>query len=186
MLYIKVNNDNTVEYPYSLGHLKRDFPNVSFPIEKDSVENNLSEFGIFQVKEKNKPEIDEYKSKLVEDNPEFYNNEWIQKYVIIDRTPEDQRDYKDSIIMLIVQDTKHHLDFFAQTRGYDSILSACTYATSNIAKFAAEGQYCIEARDLTWSKLYLILDEIETGNRTMVKHFNEIKDELPTLVWPVN
>lgn len=32
-----------------------------------------------------------------------------------------------------------HLDSFANTRGYDSIMVARTYVTSSVPKFAAEG-----------------------------------------------
>jgi hypothetical protein len=184
MLYIKINKDNVYEYPYTLTNLKKDFPNVSFPVDVHLTQTNLAIFNVFPVKETSKPLVDDFIKIIVEDNPELYNGEWTQKYIVIDRTLEDQKEYRDSVIALIVQDTKHHLDLFAQTRGYDSILSACTYATSNITKFASEGQYCIESRDATWTKLYSIFDEIEASTRPMIHHFTDIKSELPPLVWP--
>jgi hypothetical protein len=76
------------------------------------------------------------------------------------------------------------LDDFAQTRNYDSILSACTYATSTVQKFAAEGQYCVEARDATWAAAYAILDAVLAGDRPMPESIADIEDDIPALAWP--
>jgi enamine deaminase RidA (YjgF/YER057c/UK114 family) len=85
----------------------------------------------------------------------------------------------------IVNATQKRLDDFAKTRNYDSILSACTYATSTVVKFSTEGQYCVEARDATWSKLYEILAEVQAETRPMPSGYSDIESELPVLQWPV-
>lgn len=85
----------------------------------------------------------------------------------------------------IVTATQNRLDTFAQTRNYDGILSACTYATSTVPKFQVEGQYCVESRDATWAKLYEILAEVEAGTRPMPTGYASIENELPVLQWPV-
>ena len=84
----------------------------------------------------------------------------------------------------IVQATQVRLDDFARTRSYDGILSACTYATSSVPKFQAEGQYCVVARDETWATLYTILAEVEAGVYPMPTSFADIEPGLPALVWP--
>ena len=76
------------------------------------------------------------------------------------------------------------LDDFAATRYYNSILSACTYATSTVPRFAAEGQYCVEARDATWAKCYEILSAVQAGTRPMPTGYADIESELPVLTWP--
>ena len=75
------------------------------------------------------------------------------------------------------------LDDFARTRNYDGILSAATYATSAVAKFKAEGQHAVEARDATWAKGYEILAAVEAGTRT-APTLDELAAELPSLAWP--
>lgn len=84
----------------------------------------------------------------------------------------------------IVAATQLRLDTFAQTRNYDGILSACTYATSGVPTFAAEGQYCVDARDATWSALYTIMGEVIAQTRPMPESFADIQADLPALVWP--
>lgn len=84
----------------------------------------------------------------------------------------------------IIYQTQVRLDAFARTRGYDGVLSLCTYATSTVPKFAAEGQYGVEARDATWAKLYEILAEVEAGTRPMPEGYPDIEPELPELAWP--
>lgn len=84
----------------------------------------------------------------------------------------------------IVAQTQARLDAFAQTRGYDGILSCATYATSTVPKFAAEGQYAVEARDATWSALYAMLDEVLAGTRPLPAGYADVEPELPPLAWP--
>jgi hypothetical protein len=86
----------------------------------------------------------------------------------------------------IVAATQKRLDDFARTRNYDGILSACTYATSTVPKFAAEGQYCVTARDATWASLYTILGEVQAGTRPVPSGYEDIEGDLPALVWPAN
>ena len=89
----------------------------------------------------------------------------------------------EKIIAEFTARVQARLDTFAKTRGYDGILSACSYATSTNPRFAAEGQYCVEARDATWAKCYEVLAAVEAGSRPMPT-LDELLAELPVLTWP--
>jgi hypothetical protein len=84
---------------------------------------------------------------------------------------------------LVVQATQARLDNFARTRNYDGILSACTYATSSVPTFAAEGQYAVNARDITWAALYTFMGEVMAGTKPMPTGFADVEVLLPALVW---
>jgi hypothetical protein len=75
------------------------------------------------------------------------------------------------------------LDETAKERGYDSILSLCTYATSTAAKFSDEGQAGVSWRDEVWAKGYSILADVESGSRAIPTE-SELLSELPSFVWP--
>lgn len=89
----------------------------------------------------------------------------------------------EQIIAQYTAGVQQHLDTFARTRNYDGLLSAATYATSQVPKFKTEGQYAVEARDATWAKCYEILAEVEAGSRPMPT-LDELLAELPVLTWP--
>ena len=77
------------------------------------------------------------------------------------------------------------LDAFAQTRGYDGIMSACSYSNSTDAQFKLEADCCIQLRDTTWRMGYAILAEVKAGNRS-VPSVEELIAELPvgSAKWP--
>jgi hypothetical protein len=92
------------------------------------------------------------------------------------KTPEE-------IIAEFSAGVQSRLDTFARTRGYDGILSACTYTTSTNPNFSAEGQCCVQARDATWAKCYEILSAVQSGTR-QTPAWEELEAELPELEWP--
>lgn len=85
-------------------------------------------------------------------------------------------------LRIYIDAIQKRLDDFARTRGYDSILSACTYATSTNQQFAAEGQRCVELRDLTWTAGYAILADVEAGTRP-IPTVEQVMAECPALTW---
>lgn len=108
----------------------------------------------------------------------FTLTEWVNRYppTTVELTIEEQQAAFTSAIQL-------HLDAFAQSRGYDNIFTATTYATSKDPQFASEGQYAVEARDITWRKAYDILGAVLSGQRPMPT-LDEVMAELPVLSWP--
>lgn len=86
------------------------------------------------------------------------------------------REYTDAVQV--------YLDTEAQTHNYDGILSACTYASSSIPKFAAEGKACVVWRDAVWAECYTILGLVQAGQRTPPT-IPELLAALPAMTWPV-
>lgn len=101
--------------------------------------------------------------------------------------PPTQEEQQAMLRARFIDAIQAHLDAFARTRNYDGILSAASYAASKSPRFAAEGQYAVEARDETWAKAYDILDEVLSGARPVpdIADMPAILAELPALFWPV-
>lgn len=74
------------------------------------------------------------------------------------------------------------LDSFAQSLSYENILTACSYAASNVEGYRIEAQYCLEMRDLTWAKTYKIMGALDEAGPLPL--WDEIEAQLPPLAWP--
>lgn len=59
------------------------------------------------------------------------------------------------------------LDQAAQTRGYDGILSAVSYATSKHPRFGPEGIAYRDWRDAVWTYCYQALADVQAGKRPL-------------------
>jgi hypothetical protein len=94
-----------------------------------------------------------------------------------------QEEFLASTKSRLISAIQSMLDDKAKERGYDSILSLCTYATSTAAKFSKEGQAAVEWRDEVWAKGYAILADVESGSRA-IPTVDELLAELPSFVWP--
>jgi hypothetical protein len=103
-------------------------------------------------------------------------------------TAEEIQAHNAEIAQRVMQEitdaAQGRLDAWARARNYDGILSLCTYATSSVPKFAAEGQRGVDNRDATWSTLQGILSAVVDGTRPVPSGYAEIEPELPALVWP--
>jgi hypothetical protein len=94
-----------------------------------------------------------------------------------------QEEFLASTKSRLISAIQSMLDETAKERGYDSILSLCTYATSPTAKFSDEGQAGVSWRDEVWAKGYAILADVESGSRAIPTE-SELLSELPSFVWP--
>lgn len=106
------------------------------------------------------------------------------KWVVLPEYPWTPQPSAEEIQAQIIDATQKRLDDFAKTKGYDSILSACTYATSKVPRLRVEGAYCVDVRDNTWEQLYSLLQEVKTGVRPVPSGFSDIEPLLPVLAWP--
>jgi len=78
---------------------------------------------------------------------------------------------------------QRYIDATAQARGYDGILSLCSYSGSSHPKFGPEGKAGITFRDAVWDYAYQVLAECEAGTRAVPSEA-EIVAGAPVMVWP--
>lgn len=111
---------------------------------------------------------------------------------IIEATRDDETIYEYDMMLVrqgsdeiatAINAVQEMMDLKAKERGYDNILSACTYATNTNTKFAAEGQACVTWRDSVWSACYQIMADVASGT-VPEPTLNELLAELPSMVWP--
>ena len=186
MNYTKIINGVVDKYPLTEKDIIIENPNVSFPsiIGKDT----FADLDYYPVVESIKPLYIADTQRIDEVMPICINNVWVQQWLITDLSEEEVTANQDIKIQRLKSDvileTQKHLDSFANTRNYDSILSACTYATSSMPKFAAEGQYAVSARNNTWIAIYNLMAEVQAGTKPMPTGFVDVEPLLPELVWP--
>jgi hypothetical protein len=173
-------------YPYSQDHLRRDHPDTSFPSQMSDA--MLAEWGVYPVTRVAPPDYNSITHRLIESQPVEVNGVWTQQWALEALSAEEaaanQADADTALYESVVAATQQRLDTFAQERGYDNILSACTYASSSVVKFSTEGQYCVDARDATWDALLTMLAEVQAGTRPRPSGYADIEADLPVLVWP--
>lgn len=180
MAYIRLS-DGT--YPFSEAQVRAAYPNKILPTPMPCP----AEFAV--VFEAPRPSFNALTHYVAEVSPQQVNGKWVQQWVTIELGNDEKAaaaaEYQRNLVAGITAAIQDRLDDFAKTRGYDGILSACTYATSPTPKFATEGQYCIAQRDATWAAAYAILADVEAQNRPAPAGYAAIEAELPALVWPV-
>lgn len=104
-------------------------------------------------------------------------------------TPEDAQAFEESRKPLPPTEAEYvfaiqsYLDLIVRERGYDGIISACSYYNSTNNKFSAEANACIAWRDSVWLKAIEIKKQIDEGVRNQPS-IDEFLSELPEIVWP--
>ena len=179
-MHIKLTNGNPKKY--TIGQLRRDNPQVSFP--KTIPDTVLAEFGVYPLTATEKPQHNPTTEKVVEVAPIKQGDVWVQVWNVVELTEEESAEYMANLQKQITNQVQRRLDNFAKTKNYTGIVSLCTYATSGNPKFRREGQYGVEVRDETWAKCYEILAEVQSGTRPVPFGYDDIESELPVFKWP--
>ena len=182
-IYVKLDNNQVSKYPYMIGDLIKDNPGISFPTSNIPLET-LAEYNVYPVRLTSVPIPNEKESIVKESTPIKIDGQFTQTWEIIQGTEEEVEQKLNQVQADFSTLVQNRLDTFARTRGYDGILEACSYANSNIPKYAAEGAYCIEARDNTWNNFYSVFEAMRIGAVPWMPRFSQVEAFLPPLEWP--
>jgi len=184
-MIIKVEAGQAVGHPILEENFRYLFTDVSFPLifTKEIVE--VYGYGMYEYSRV--PDIT-YTQKLVEGTPvkDEYGI-WRQTWNIIELEGEEretaikkeQFEYNSSLMFICSK----RLDRFANKRGYQSMLTACSYATSKNDIYRSDAQYCVDLRDKTWQSFYQIINPIIAGTSPRITQ-DEMENLLPPLQWP--
>lgn len=95
-MYVKITNDSVDTYPYSVGQLRRDNPNTSFP--KQIPSDMLESYGIYTVVYTDMPSIDDRTQKTEQEaTPTLIDGSWTVGWTTTDKTAEETQQWDDNI-----------------------------------------------------------------------------------------
>jgi hypothetical protein len=86
-MYVLAPNEAVEKYPYSIGNLRKDNPQVSFP--RNPSDATLAEYGVLPVARTERPEHDPITENLNEGTPALVNGVWTQVWVVTPANPEE-------------------------------------------------------------------------------------------------
>lgn len=174
------------------------FSNTSFPVTGPSDEF-LSEQGYAKVNVFKSHDKSTQKLEVCEP---YYEEPWVYTVKVVNKTEDElldeQKSNRELLQKNIIEKVQIRLDTFAQSRGYDNTNSIAKYKDISdeeismlpteeqflVQKFRTECRYLAVATARTWAKLYLILAEVQSGNR-VVYGYSDIENDLPELIWPI-
>lgn len=88
-----------------------------------------------------------------------------------------------SIELLVMLEVQQRLDTFARARGYDNIVSLCSYASSSNSRFAADAATGVRVRDEQWGASLAIKQAVLARERPMPTYEQVIAELPPMPVW---
>jgi len=108
-MYVFAPNQTVETFPYSIGNLRRDNPNTSFP--RNPSDELLAEWNVFPVVKQDPPTFDAATQDLNETNPTLSSNQWLQTWSvtaassdeIAQRTTDKQADVRAQRNQLIAE-----------------------------------------------------------------------------------
>ena len=168
------------QFGLTFDQVRKLFPSKSFPADGQIDTPEVSSYAPAPT-----PQYDPATHAVREAAPVGGVQQWEIYPLPAEEVAANQAAAAQALQQSIVDATQQRLDDFARTRNYDGILSACTYATSAVPKFAAEGQYAVQARDATWAALYAFLSDVRAGTQPVPSGFEDVEPLLPPLAWPI-
>lgn len=86
-MHIYAPNETVEKYPYSIGQLRKDNPQVSFP--KTPTDALLASYNVFPVARTERPVYDPITQNMTEGTPALVEGVWTQVWVVTDATAEE-------------------------------------------------------------------------------------------------
>jgi len=85
-MYVLIKDEAVVTYPYTIGKLRKDNLNTSFP--KNPSDDFLASWGVMRVTQTDKPQVN-YTKNVIENTPVLSDGAWTQVWSTEDATEEE-------------------------------------------------------------------------------------------------
>ena len=95
-MYVKITSGSVDTFPYSVGQLRRDNPNTSFP--KQIPSEMLESYGVYSVVYTDMPSIDDRTQKTEQEaTPTLVDGSWTVGWTTTDKTAEETQEWDDNL-----------------------------------------------------------------------------------------
>jgi hypothetical protein len=174
----------------SINDFKNANPNVAFPVNlTDAV---LAKFGMANLFYPPQPAATAIQ-KVSDGGQTKVNGIWTVTWIMVYKTPVELAAVNQQFKTYISIQVQKRLDRFAQTRGYDNIASAASYANGILSatptaielRIHSEGTYASTIRLTTWIALEVYDAQVIAGTLPAPTSIADIIPYLPALAWPV-
>lgn len=135
-MYILAPNQVAKTYPYTVGELRRDNPNTSFP--KRPTDATLASWDVYPVVNVDSPAFSHATQNLTEGDPVLVDGQWQQTWVVTDATSEE-----------VVQRAEQQADDMRNKRNYLLANSDWTQIADAPVDATAWATYRQSLRDIT-------------------------------------
>ena len=128
MSLVKITNGSVDTYPYSVGRLRRDNPNTSFP--KQIPAEILESYGVLSVTFTDTPTIDDRTQKVEQEaTPSLVAGAWTVGWTTSDKTAEEVQEYDDTHAASVRSERDALLSQSDWTQVSDAPVDAAAWAT---------------------------------------------------------
>ena len=86
-MFVLAPNQTVETFPYSIGDLRRDNPNTSFP--RNPSNDVLAAWNVFPVIDRPAPEYDPASQNCTQINPTLENGEWVMTWQVSDASTDE-------------------------------------------------------------------------------------------------
>tara|TARA_R110001632_G_scaffold132703_1_gene247187 strand:- start:57 stop:515 length:459 start_codon:yes stop_codon:yes gene_type:complete len=95
-MYVKITNDAVDQFPYTVGNLRRDNPNTSFP--KRPTDELLASWDVYPVTTENEPEYNEKTDNIALANaPVLSDGTWVLSWSTAAKSSDEIEEYNNNI-----------------------------------------------------------------------------------------
>ena len=94
-MYVKLSNGAVDQFPYTVGDLRRDNPNTSFP--KNPTNDMLADWDVYPVTHLAQPDFNEATQKIARDaTPSLNGSSWELGWTVSDKTSQEIEEYNNN------------------------------------------------------------------------------------------
>jgi hypothetical protein len=161
-MYIKITNGTPEKY--TIGKLRRDNPNTSFP--RIISDDTLSSYGVYSYAIQDQPSYDKRTQRLESGSFDNSSGSWVQTWNIVDKTTEEVEEYDSNMVQQVKAEAQRRIiNIIPEWKQRNLTARAAELAIKGVVNWTAEETLEYEKGQAIWNSIKRIReksDELES------------------------